>query len=155
MRVMKMTRAELRDRYFDGRIRRLAENLQRAKVPAEVIEAVMAGGDDMGAGVCPAVKIDWWRGVVARMDDLLDEPTRRVVRQGCACCLGGKRQERARAIARDHDTLEARIAAANESPFVFGHSVRRLDDGQIEVSFFPTGLEHHRCPCLGQANEPL
>lgn len=141
--------------YPDGRIRRLAEQLVRAKVPAAQFASIMAGGDAIGAKASPEAKADWQRGAMARMDALLDEPTRRCVRQGCACCLGGKRAQISRDIGRRHATIEDRIAAANEARFVFGHSVRRLDDGQIEVCFFPPGLDHHRCPCLPHAAEPL
>ncbi|MBI5832058.1 MAG: hypothetical protein HZB16_07080 [Armatimonadetes bacterium] len=115
----------------------------------------MAGGEGIAAKANPADKAAWLAGAMERLDARLDEATRRRVRQGCACCLGGKRLETSRAIARDHATLDERLAAANEARFVFGHSVTRLDDGQIEVCFFPEGLEQHRCPCLPHAAEPL
>ena len=46
------------------------------------------------------------------MDKLLKPRTRHEVREGCACCLGGKRLKLSKAIARDHETLEERLRAA-------------------------------------------
>jgi len=141
--------------YPDGRIRRLAEQLARAQVPPEQVVAIMAGGEAIAAKAKPADKAAWLRGAMERLDAGLDEQTRRRVRQGCACCLGGKRGQISRDIGLQHATLDERLAAANEARFVFGHSVRRLDDGQIEVCFFPPGRDHHTCPCLPHAAEPM
>ncbi len=149
-----MTKVELRATYTEGRIRRLAEQLHRAKVPAQTFAAIMAGGEAIDPKGGDEHVAAWLAGAMDRLEALLDEPTRVCVRQGCACCLGGKRGQISRDIGLQHDTLEARIAAANEARFVFGHSVQRLADGQIEVSFFPAGLEHHRCPCLPHGDKP-
>jgi len=90
-----------------------------------------------------------------RMDALLDEPTRYKVRESCACCLGGKRQEMSKVIGQQYDTLKDRIKAANEARFVFGHSVTMQDDGRVLVSFFPEGQESYRCVCLPKAKGPV
>jgi hypothetical protein len=88
------------------------------------------------------------------MDQLLEPETCHAVREACACCLGGKRRTLSRAIAREHATLEERIHAANETHFVFGHSVTQQEDGTIRVQFPPDGLDEYRCPCL-KAREPI
>jgi hypothetical protein len=90
-----------------------------------------------------------------RMDALLDAPTRQAVRVRCACCLGGKRLQTSRGIAREHATLEERLRAANDAKFVFGHSVTRAEDGGFLVRFSPEGEAHYGCPCLRGAKEPL
>ena len=90
-----------------------------------------------------------------RMDSLLDKDTRHAVREACACCLGGKRQDLVKAIAKKGGTLEERIQAANEARMVFGHSVSLQEDGRILVCFSPEGLANYRCVCLPQAKEPL
>lgn len=77
------------------------------------------------------------------------------MREACACCLGGKRLQLSKAIARNHATLEERICAANETSYVFGHSVTQRDDGTIRVQFFPDGLASYRCPCMPKATEPM
>lgn len=142
-------------RYEDGHIDRLYKNLAKARVAPEVVAEVMAGGEAVGAKAAPADKAAWLRGAMQRLDAALDVAVVRAVREGCACCLGGKRLEVSKGIARDHDTLEDRIAAANEARFVFGHSVTRLPDGRVRVSFFPEGATNLRCPCLREAGEPL
>jgi hypothetical protein len=141
--------------YEYGRIKVLAENLERAGVPAEVTAQIMEGGEDISKTATPKRKADWFRVSMERMDALLDLPTRQAVREGCACCLGGKRLQVSKAIAKEHATLEERIATANETPFVFGHSVTREEDGTIMVRFFPEGQPSYRCVCLPKAEEPI
>jgi hypothetical protein len=136
-------------------VTRLDRSLRKHDVDAGVRAAIMAGAEEAAHGAKPEAKAAWFRGAMERMDALLDMPTRRSVREACACCLGNKRLECSKAIARDHDTLEARIAAANETPFVFGHSVTREPDGRILVRFEPDDRREARCVCLRKAGEPI
>ncbi len=141
--------------YEYGRIGKLAEQLEVAKVDQEKIDQIMEGGEDILRKTSPEKKADWLREAMFRMNRLLDMPTRKVVREGCACCLGGQRLEISKGIARDNTDLEKRISAAGKAHFVFGDSVKRLADGDVQVRFFPEGLEHYRCACLPQATKPL
>jgi len=141
--------------YRYGRIRRLDESLRRAGVEPGVVTEIMAGGDAITEKSPPRAKADWLREAMGRMDSLMDPVTRHAVREGCACCLGGKRHAVSKGIARDNHTLEERIWAANEARFVFGHSVSLEQDGRVKVCFAPEGLESYRCPCLPQAVEPM
>lgn len=79
--------------YGHGRIAKLDKQLRAAKVAEETIAAIMAGGENVRKTAKPEVKATWLRGAMERMDDLLDPATRIAVREGCACCLGGKRGE--------------------------------------------------------------
>ena len=126
--------------YAYGCVKRLAKALAANKVPAEVAERVLEGGEHLVEGDKDS-NTEWFRGAMERMDGLLDVATVRAAREACACCLGGKRLKLSQAIARDHETLEARIKAANEM--------------DLEVGFFPEGVEHHGCPCLRITSEPL
>lgn len=60
---------------------------------------------------------------------------------------------------RGHTSVDpcwkAIIAAANNTPFVFGHSVSLEADGRVLVSFAPDNLEQYRCVCLPKASEPI
>lgn len=141
--------------YEYGRIRILATKLVQAGISQDTIDEIMAGGELILSSTTPAKKADWMREAMSRMDALLDDQTRQTIREGCACCLGGKRLEISKGIAKTHNSLEDRIKAANEAKFVFGHSVTMQDDGRILVSFFPEGLDHHRCVCLPRAQEPI
>ena len=141
--------------YQYGRIRKLAESLQQAGIEPEIIDQIMERGEDVRRGTSPAKKADWMREAMRRMNRLLDRETRRSVREACACCLGGKRLALSKRIAAEHEALVDRIAAANETKFVFGHSVGLQDDGSVLVRFSPEGLEEYRCVCLPKAKEPL
>lgn len=141
--------------YEFSRIARLAESLDKAGIEPEIAGRILEGGERIRKGAKNDVAAAWMKGAMDRMDQLLDPATRYAVRQDCACCLGGKRLQLSKAIARNHATLEERIRAANETPFVFGHSVTQQEDGTIRVQFFPDGLESYRCPCMPKAAEPF
>ena len=141
--------------YNYGRIRVLANRLEEAGIPQEIRDKILAGGEMILGSTSPEKKADWMREAMNRMDKLLDAQTRNAIREGCACCLGGKRLELSKGIAAEHHSLEDRIEAANKTKFVFGHSVTQESDGKILVSFTPEGLENYRCVCLPKAKEPV
>jgi len=141
--------------YEYHRIGKLAEQLEITRIAQEIIDQIMEGGEDILRKTSPEKKADWLRGAMTKMENLLDNETRKVVREGCACCLGGQRLKISRGIAAENESLEERIKAANEASFVFGDSVSMTDDGEIQMRFYPEGLDHYRCVCLPQAKEPL
>jgi hypothetical protein len=141
--------------YTYGRIARLAESLTKNGIPGEAAARIMEGGEAVTPATKPEAKARWMHAAMARMDELLDHDTKRAVREHCACCLGGKRLQVSKGIARNHATLEERIAAANEAKFVFGHSVSMQEDGRVLVEFAPDGLVHYRCVCMPKAEEPM
>jgi hypothetical protein len=141
--------------YEYGRIATLAAQLEKAGIAPEIIAQIMQDGEDIGRGTAPEAKAAWMREAMLRMDRLLDRETRYAVRESCACCLGGKRGELSKAIAKNFATIEERVAAANETRFVFGNSVTQEADGSFIVHFGRDGEEHYRCACLPKAQEPL
>ena len=141
--------------YEYHRIGNLAVQMEKARIDQAIISEIMEGGEDIRRSTKPEKKADWFRGAMNRMNSLLDSKTRNTVREACACCLGGQRLKISRAIAEENETLEARIKAANEAKFVFGDSVKKLENGDIQVRFFPEGLEQYRCVCLSKAREPI
>ena len=141
--------------YEYGKIRKLAEGLEQAGIAEEVAAQILEGGEEIRQSTPPERKADWFRVSMERMDALLDAPTRQAIRESCACCLGGKRLKLSRAIAKEHATLEERIAAANETPYVFGHGVTREEDGTIVVRFDAEGKPSYRCVCLPKAEQPI
>jgi hypothetical protein len=88
-----------------------------------------------------------------RMNKLLDVQTRKAVREGCACCLGGKRLKTSLRITKENGSLEDRVKAANEAKYI--GQVTMQENGEFLVRFYPEGLEHYRCVCLPQADKPL
>jgi len=141
--------------YEYHRIKELANQLEIAGVEREVIDHIMEGGEDVKRATKPEAKADWMREAMIRMNISLDMETRKAVREGCACCLGGQRLKISKSIARENDTLEERISAANEAKMVFGSGVEMLENGKIMVRFAPEGLDHYRCVCLPKAAKPL
>ena len=141
--------------YEYHRIGNLAEQLGKAGIDVAITEEIMEGGEDILRSTKPEKKADWFREAMHRMNRLLDSKTRSAVREACACCLGGQRLKISKAIAEGNGTLEERIRAANEAKFVFGDSVKMLENGEIQVRFFPEGLERYRCVCLPKAKEPI
>ena len=141
--------------YEYHRIGKLAEQLEIAGIDEKITNQIMEGGEDILRKTSPEKKADWLRGAMLRMNKLLDSQTRKAVREGCACCLGGQRLKISKRIAEENESLEERVKAANEASLVFGDSVKMLENGEIQVRFFPEGLEQYRCVCLPQAKEPL
>lgn len=142
-------------RYGYGRIGKLAEKLAEAGIDEKLTARIMKDGESITASTRQEGKADWMREAMRRMDNLLPEDERHAVRESCACCLGGRRLALSRSIARNNETVAARVKAANETPFVFGHSVKRLANGNIRVSFFPEGQTEFKCVCLRKATEPI
>jgi hypothetical protein len=110
----------------------------------------MQEGESIRANLSPRKKAEWLRNAMERMEDLPPE-LRKSIREGCSCCLGGKRGQLSKAIGRQYSTLSERVAAANRTPFVFGHTVTQTEDDTFEVQFQPDGWEMYRCPCLPHA----
>jgi len=142
-------------KYEYGRINKLAQNLEEAGIDQEIVGQIMEGGENIRSGTKPEKKAEWMKEAMQRMDKLLDREVRYAVREACACCLGGKRLKTVKDIAKNNETLEDRIRAANEAKFVFGHSVTLRDDERFLVCFGPDGLPQYRCVCLPKAKEPL
>jgi hypothetical protein len=142
-------------RFEYGRIEKLAQSLDCAGVVQEVAEQILVGGEAIVQATSPEKKADWMRGAMQRMDQLLEPGLRQAVREGCACCLGGKREKMVKEIDKRGGSLEERIAAANEAKLVFGHSVSLKADGRILVQFAEDGLASYGCPCLPKAQQPL
>ena len=77
-------------KYKDSHIGKLAEQLDIAGIDKEIIDKIMDGGTDISAKSAPEEKADWFRGAMDKMDKLIDIETRKVIREDCACCLGGR-----------------------------------------------------------------
>ena len=57
-------------KYEYGRVVKLDEQLRAAKVPVEIITAIMAGGETVRKTAKQPVKVAWLRGAMERMDNL-------------------------------------------------------------------------------------
>jgi hypothetical protein len=136
-------------------IGKLSEQLEIAGVNRDIIDQIMEGGEEILKKTSPEKKADWLRIAMIRMDNLLDLPTRKAVREGCACRTGKQISKVSQGIAKDNATLEDRIAAANKTFMAFGGGVWMQDNSEIIVRFGPKGPEGYRCSCLPKAEKPL
>ena len=141
--------------YPYGRIKKLYEALQEHGISDSVTQKVMEGGEDVPKTAKPAVKTGWFREAMERMDRLMPLEQRQAVRESCACCLGGERLKQSKRIAKQFNTLEERIAEANQTHLVFGHSVTRETDGTVTVRFAPDEATNTRCVCIGAVETPI
>src|SRR4030042_6105243 len=139
--------------YEYHRIGELAKQLETAKVDRKAMNQIMEGGEDILRKTSPEKKADWMRVAMLRMNKLLDIETRKTVREGCACCLGGRRLKTSQAIVRENESLEARIEAANKANYV--GSVTMTENGEIIARFDLQKSAPYHCYCLPQAKEPL
>ncbi len=139
--------------YEYHRIGKLAEQMEVAKIDPQIIARIMEGGEEILRKTSPNEKADWMRGAMLRMNKLIDFSTRKAVREGCACCLGGKRLKTSQKIAAEQRSLEEKVEVINAAKYV-GH-VSLQGNGEVLVRFYPEGQEHYRCVCLPQAEKPL
>jgi hypothetical protein len=139
--------------YEYHRIGELAAQLEKARIKREIIDEIMEGGDNILRKTGPAKKADWMREAMLRMNKFLDVQTRKTVREGCACCLGGKRLKISQQIVKENKTLEDRIKAANEAHYV--GSVTLQANGEIIAQFDLQKTAPYHCYCLPKAEKPL
>jgi hypothetical protein len=139
--------------YEYHRIGRLARQLEETKVEPGIIDQIMDGGEGILRKTAPEKKAEWMRGAMLRMNKLLPMTIRKVVREGCACCLGGKRLKMSRTIASENATLEERIKAANTAHYI--GSITLQAGGEIVACFDIQKQPPYRCYCLPQAQKPL
>jgi hypothetical protein len=139
--------------YEYHRIGELARQLEVAGVDKKIIDQIMEGGENILRKTSPEKKADWMREAMFRMNRLLDMKTRKAVREGCACCLGGKRLKISRGIAGENKTLEERLKAANEAHYV--GSIKMEENGEILAQFDMQKIAPYHCYCLPKAEKPL
>ena len=139
--------------YEYHRIEVLATQLGKAGIKREITDKIMEGGKEILRKTSPEKKADWMRGAMLRMNKLLPMTTRKAVREGCACCLGGKRLKTSKTIASENATLEERIKAANAANYV--GSITLQPDGEIVARFDLQKQPPYRCYCLPKAQQPL
>lgn len=121
------------DKKIFGRIRDLGANLEKAGVAAQTRNKIMEGSESIFNTLNPKVKAAWLADAMDRMDELLPEEVRFKVREGCACCTGGKRLETMKNIAKMNLTLEDAVKEIDKSK-IFGFMVE-LEGNRMNVNF--------------------
>jgi hypothetical protein len=93
-------------------------------------------------------RAEWFFKAMNVMDELLDEETKKKVREDCACGLEGERKKLCKAVNKKYGTAEERIIAINETHYVFGHEIKTIGKGKYEVQFFDEALSEKVCSCF-------
>jgi hypothetical protein len=112
--------------YAYGKIRILNESLHKNKIDETIIKEIMQNGENIKQSDKNEKKALWMLNAMRAIDKNIDKKTSEKVRQDCACCLGGKRNEICKGIFKKYQTTEERIEAANEAKLVFGKALKRL-----------------------------
>ncbi len=121
MRIAPKTPAKGRTPVF---VRRLIESLDEAGVAPATRDKITAGHERLKTGAKPVQKAEWYRGVIQRMDRLLDEQARVRARELCACSLTPFRLKPMARMRKTHPKLDDFLAAVQESRLM-GAEVRR------------------------------
>lgn len=141
-------------KYKYDRIGILAEQLEIAGINHQIINRIMEGGEEIHTKPGPEEKADWFRGAMIKMDKLLDIDTRKTIREGCACHMGGQKARACMKIVQENETLEERINAVSAKKYICG-SVTLKEDGEIIACAEPGDRYYGKCVCLPGAKEPI
>lgn len=131
-------------------VRRLAQSLTDAGVDRVLKRRILAGHERIRAGASPELKARWYRGVIERMDALLDEPVRIHARELCACGRTPWRLNRMRQLGRTSVDWDGFCAAVEKSGLM-GAEVRR-EGRRIHIRF---GVPACVCHSIRAAREPV
>ena len=133
-----------------GKITMLYNSLVKHGISAETINRILEGAENIKKTTHNMLKSAWLKDAMLRLDKLVPGELIQPIREDCACCIGGLRNKLSKAIGKDNATLAERVKAANNTRFVFGHSVKQLSDNEFEVCYFGK-QDIYRCPCLPHA----
>jgi len=134
--------------YKDGKMEDLNQSLKKHGIKDNIRKKIMKSGESIKKTSKKEAKAEWFCNAMNVMDELLDEKTKKEIREDCACCLEGKRKKVCKEINKKYDTTEDRIKAVNETHFIFGHEIKIIGKGKYEVTFFDEKIPEKRCSCL-------
>ncbi len=131
-------------------VRRLAEALEEAGVPAKTRGRIMAGSERLRTGAKPELKADWYRGAIERMDSLLERMTRIRVREMCACSLTPFRLKPMQRLRDANPKLDDFLVAVQKSRLM-GAEVKRRGN-KVRIRF---GTQWCVCHAIRASKEPV
>jgi hypothetical protein len=105
-------------KYPYGKIQKLSDSLDNNGVGADLRSEIMRDGEKIKQTDKNEKKAAWFHDAMTRMEAKLDPATRYKIREGCACCLGGKRHEICKEINKTYTTKKERIEAADMSSII-------------------------------------
>jgi hypothetical protein len=135
--------------YNVGNIKSLDQSLVKNGIDTNTRKKIMESGELIKGTSKPEELAEWCFNAMTKIDELLDENTKKKVREDCACCLGGKRDKLCKSVNKKFTTPEEKIIAINDTHFVFGHEIKITGKGKYEVKFFDDATPEKKCSCSG------
>jgi len=129
-------------------IDKLDQTLTENGIKKGIQNKIMKSGELIKGTAKPEEKAEWCFNAMTVMEELLDENTRKKVREECACLVGGKREKMCKKINKDFTSTEERIKAVNDTHYIFGHEIKITGKGKYEVFFFDETIPEKKCSCL-------
>ena len=130
-------------RQYAGKFKRLAISMIQNGYDKDEVLRFIASAE----GITDEKKAEIGRWFKDNLPKLEGNPHFRAICEGCACCLGGKREALARQIFSEEETLDQRIARLIQSPLIVGWRGEMIDDRSFFIRFAPE-QDFYRCPCL-------
>jgi hypothetical protein len=134
--------------FEDGKMEDLNQSLKKHGISGNIRKKIMKHGEQIKKTSKKEEKAEWFFNAMNVMDELLDEESKKKIREDCACCLEGKRHKLCKEVNKKYETPEEKIKAINETHFVFGHEIKSTGKGKYEVTFFDEAIPEKRCSCL-------
>lgn len=144
MAAKRLREGDLPDaKAYAGKVKRLALALMRHGEEKEAALGFIASAK----GILDADKAGMARWFAENLPKLEGRADYKAICEDCACCLGGKRAEAARAIFLEEATLEGRIRRLLATPLVIGCRGEVVDPRHFTVNFYPE-QGYYKCSCL-------
>ncbi len=136
----------LRSRYR-SKVWELGYYLLAHEVRGEDFEYIMQGGEEVNCN-SKKQRQQWLAEAMDRMVERLPEELVKEIREGSACCLGGKRHELAKEIHDSYDTVEERFQELAKTQYIIGDTAKKVGDNTYRVCFWENPPEKGSCSCL-------
>jgi len=126
-------------------IQRFKDAIRALHLDEKVTAEIMAGYETISDGSKKETRAAFFKQAVERMDALLDEETRRDLRDACACSKGGWRLKAVQKVAQEYagKSLEEKLQALGQVTYMGNPALN--PDGTITAGIGDRG--GFECPC--------
>jgi hypothetical protein len=108
----------------------------------------MESGELVNSNSSMEKKVEWCFNAMNKMDELLDNNIRQKIREGCACNLGGKRENYCREKKKKYGIIEDRIKVVNDTHYIFDQEIKIIGNGKYKVTFWEEPILEPKCSCF-------
>ncbi|MDD3832208.1 MAG: DUF6144 family protein [Clostridia bacterium] len=146
---------QIRESYSSYKVGDLAVKLYLAGISQEDLDYILQDGKSIK--MKPYDKLQAYLAqAMNRMEERLPMDKAIAIRQGCACCLVGKRDQLAKAIYKNNPTIESRFEALSKERYIIGGKAWKGTDGYYVSYWSAKPVGGYYCPCLKHTpTEPM